>query len=337
METQDMEMSSGSPAQSPKRTGWLGGLRIPLTAAFGAACIMAVCSLFIPNSYVSEASVLPAETRGALGGMGGNLSAAAAALGVSLPGQEGQDANYPDIVNSRWTYENLLAATYRFHARSWRFGADKLHEETLYHYLGKRNMDKSVEALRRSIGVNRDQKTKLVKITVETRSPELSQLVCQKCVKLLETFVIEHSQTRGGFKAAFARRRLVEAREEQVKAEEAFRVFLNGNRNYLVSADPSVRLQGLRLETELKLRTQIVMTLSISQEQALMDEKNDVPILNVLDTGNLPAEKSKPARSSYVMLAFFLAGAAAWLWLNRKWVMELVDLKNWREDPATGA
>jgi hypothetical protein len=81
-----------------------------------------------------------------------------------------------------------------------------------------------------------------------------------------------------------------------------------------------VRLKGTRLETELRLRQQLVTSIAMNREQALLEEKNDIPILNVLDPGNLPIDKSKPARSVVVLLAVMLVGAGGWFWLNREWV-----------------
>jgi hypothetical protein len=58
----------------------------------------------------------------------------------------------------------------------------------------------------------------------------------------------------------------------------------------------------------------------MNREQALLEEKNDIPILNMLDPGNLPIDKSKPARSVMVLLGMLVVGAGGWIWLNRDWV-----------------
>jgi hypothetical protein len=106
------------------------------------------------------------------------------------------------------------------------------------------------------------------------------------------------------------------------EAEETLRRFLEGNRNYLNSADPAVRLKGTRLEGELRLRQQLVTTLALNREQALLEEKNDIPILNVLDQGNLPIEKNRPARSQLVVALAFLVGLGSWGFENRRWIKE---------------
>ena len=83
-----------------------------------------------------------------------------------------------------------------------------------------------------------------------------------------------------------------------------------------------MRLKGSRLETELRLRQQLVTAIAMNREQALLEEKNDIPILNVLDPGNLPIDKSRPTRSVMVVFASLLVGLGSWIWLNLEWIRE---------------
>jgi len=297
---------------------WLLELKRPLQIGLVTAALTALVSLFLPNQYRSEARILPVEARG-VGGLG-NLASAAAAFGVSMPGGDGSDANFVDILQSRWLRERLLDTEFTFQARSWRFGAERNHRERLSAYLDAGNTDRALKAVASMVGVSRDLKSKVVLLTVETKSPSLSQQIAQRSLELLEEFIQQKGRTRGGAKAAFAKARLEEARGEQTKAEAVFQRFLETDRNYQVSPDPSVRIKGTRLEAELRLRMQLVATLALSYEQALMEEKNDVPILNVLDGGNLPLEKSRPKRSVFVVLAFLLASTGAWAYANRAWI-----------------
>jgi hypothetical protein len=306
-------------------------LKKPAKLALAVGVLTAVVSLFMPNDYKSDARLLPVEAKGA-GGLG-SLSAAAAAFGVAVPGGEGSDANFVDILQSRWIKEGLLNTQFTFHARAWRFGADKPRQETLYAYLDAKNMDRAVKEMDKVLSASRDLKSKVITISAETKSPELSQEIVQRATDLLNQFVLEKSRTRGSEKADFAEARLTDARHKMDQAEAAFRDFLEGNRNYQVSADPSVRLRGARLEAELNLRRQLVTTLAINREQALLDAKNDIPILNLLDPANLPIDKSKPHRSIIVLLVTLLTGMGTWAWQNRDWIRErlLAD----EEEPST--
>lgn len=294
-------------------------LRFPLKTGLVAGVLTVAVTLTLPNEYKSEARILPADQRGSA--MGSAAAAAAAAtVGVSIPGQESPDAAFVDILNSRSLREVLLLTQFTYNIRTWYFGIEQTRQGNLFEYFQKKNMDLAVKALREKISVNRDLKTKLITITAETESPQLSQQVTKKMVRLLDDFVINKSQTRGGAKAQFSLKRLAEARQEMAEAEGDFLTFLDGNRNFLLSPDPSIRLKGIRLDNELKLRVQILTTLAIAREQALLEEKNDMPILNVLDEGNLPIEKSRPNRASLVVVITLLSTVGCWVLLNWAWI-----------------
>jgi hypothetical protein len=133
-------------------------------------------------------------------------------------------------------------------------------------------------------------------------------------VTTLEYFIEAKARTRGGSKAAFTAERVREAEAARAGAERDCREFLGSHRNYATSNDPAVRLEGGRLEAALRLRQQVVATLTLNHEQALLEEKNDMPILNILDEGDLPQEKDRPARARMVLLAALAGSGGTLLW-----------------------
>lgn len=276
---------------------------------------VAMYTLTMPDYYRSEARLLPVETKGGAGSLGG-LANAAAALGVMVPGGDGGDANYIDILNSRALREKLLLTEYEFRIRSWRFGEEKIEKITLFHYLRSKNMDRAVGMVGAVLSCSRDPKSRIISISAVTKSPELSKLIVQRASKLLETFLQEKGRTRGSAKALFAEARLNEARRELDDSEESLKRFLEINRNYQVSGDPAVRLRGMRLEAEYRLRQQLVTTIAMNREQAMQEEKNDMPILNMLDHANLPIDKTKPNRGFIVIFSAFIVGVCSLIWFN---------------------
>ena len=311
-----------SPPKAPT-LNFIASLNYPIRWAVGAGLMAAVTSLFMPNYYRSEARLLPVESKGVGGSLGG-LATAAAAFGVSVPGGDSSDANFVDVLNSRWLREKLLTTEFQYRVPSRIIGADRGEKKTLYAYLEAKNMDQALRSIGPILSSSRDLKSKIISISAETTSPELSQLITQQAIQLLETFNRDKGRTRGGAKAAFAEARLFDARQEMDEAEDAFRRFLEANRNFQASGDPAVRLKGTRLESEFRLRQQLVTSIAMNREQALLEEKNDIPILNMLDPGNLPIDKSKPARATIVLVTMMLMGAGSWAWLNRDWVRALL-------------
>lgn len=308
--------------ESPLIPDLKASLKRPLKTSFAVGVLTALITLLIPNYYRSVARLLPVDS--SITGNLGSLSAAAAAFGVNLGGAGSSDANFLDILKSRWLRERLLNTTFEFHTRAWRFGAERPCRETLYEYLHQKNMDLAIKSLDGMLKAEKNQQTNVISIYAESKSPDLAQAVVRKATDLLNQFVVDNNRTQGSEKAAFAKARLVDARKEMDKAEGALLAFEETNRNYQMSTDPAVRLRGAQLEAELTLRRQLVTTIATNLEQSLLDAKNDIPIVNILDAGNLPIEKSGPFRSLIVLLIMGLTGAGAWAWECRQWLKACV-------------
>jgi uncharacterized protein involved in exopolysaccharide biosynthesis len=294
----------------------MSSLKSSLLAGLLAATLMAIFSLFLQDQYLSQVRILPSDSKSVSGGFSG-LAAAAAAFGVNVPGGDGNDANFVDILQSRYLKERLLQTEFQFTVKPWRFGAEETRRETLLAFLKVPNSERGQIKLTNVMTTTRDPRSKIISINVETCSPSLSQQVAARAVSLLEEFVQQKGRTRGGAKAIFAEARLKDARRDMDEAEGDLRRFLDGNRNFLTSQDPAVRLRGARLEAELKMRQQLVLTLAVNREQSLIEEKNDQPTLSILDPPNLPIERSRPARTALVLTALLVVGIFSGVWQNR--------------------
>ena len=286
----------------------------PFRPALAAAVLIALLVSLMPDCYRSVAKVLPGNDR-ALPGLG-QMTALAPMLGLGSLGQE-NDAVYGEVLTSWWLHQRLLAATFRYHERSWRFGPPVARVSTWRDYLRSPTLDGAVEASRERVRVRRDPKTRTLTLEVETRSAELSQAVVRRTLDLLDTFMMDMANSRGGNKARFAEARLEEATQALLQAEDALKTwFRQGHANYLTSADPLTRLEGAHLEGVLTLRKQQIVTLSTLHEQALLEEKSDLPTITVLDDGNLPERKSSPHRGLIVLIGFALVFLGDWLRRN---------------------
>lgn len=277
------------------------------------AMIVAPLTLILPNRYISTAHILPVDTKGLNPGLS-TIVAAAAAVGVNNLGLEGADSSLIDVLSSRSIKEQLLLSSFTYQERSWRFATPITRTTNFLSYLNVKNIDSAIIAMDGNVKVSRDLKTRLLTITAETTSPELSQALVNRLIELLENYSQERGRTRGGAKAQFASARLKELQENLDLAEMKLGAFLQLNRNFQSSNDPIVRLHGARLESEWKLKQQLLISLSMNREQALLEEKNDMPILNILDNGNLPINPSGPKRLliTIALLVFSFATSMAY-------------------------
>jgi len=282
-------------------------IKVAMFAGLLAAC----ASLFLHQYYKSTVTILPSSPKTG----SGSLASAASALGLGVSTSD--DISYLEVLQSRWLAERLLVAPREFKMGWGRFGTPKPYRQSLLNYLNDPNMDKAKEFLPKLYSQEQDLKSGVISINVETRSPQLSQQVAQQAAQLLIEFVTTQQRTKGGAKARFVRQRVQDVEADIGRIEDTLRQFLQANRNYQTTTDPEVRLKGARLEFELQTKRQILIGLNVSLEQALQQEKDDTPLVNILDTGNLPIEKSRPGRAIIVLLVTAVTGIAMWTWDNR--------------------
>jgi uncharacterized protein involved in exopolysaccharide biosynthesis len=298
-------------------------LRRPALHAVQAGLFAAVIALLIPDQYRSEARIL-SDTGHAGGGNGLRAGVWAPSAAPETPGsrEDGPTVIYVDVLRSRSLAEQLLLGPYDYHVRSWRFGRPRPVRGTLMEYLGARNLDRGMGALRDMLAVQRDLKSGLLTIRVETRDPGLSMAVVRRATAGLGTIVGELSRTAAVNKARFTQARLDEVNGRYRTLGQAFQRFQDGNRNWERSPAPNIRFQGNQLREELELWRQVVANLTLNHEQALLEAQNDTQTLLLMDPGNLPVEKSKPARALMVFVAMCAAGLGSWVYLNRAMVYD---------------
>jgi uncharacterized protein involved in exopolysaccharide biosynthesis len=291
-------------------------LKKALAWGLAAGLLTAGYTLTMPNQYTSEILVLPSNNGGS------PLSALASAAGMLGVGGLGKtdDAYYPDILTSRWLAGKLLDSTYHFTYKGWYFGAPQHRVQTIAAFLKAdtpQKRESALETVQDWLTATSDIKTGVLHIKVEAPSPELAQELTDRAADLLDEALKTRVQGGGSAKAAYAKARLAQAKEEVDRARQTLVSYAEAHRNLDQSPDPAVRAQGQALMAELALRQQIATNVALGYEQAELEARNNVPVLSRLSDAYLPAQKTKPRRSTMVLAAFFAVSAGLWLWLNR--------------------
>ena len=316
-----------TPSHRPQAPTGLGRpLRHALLAALAAA-LVAIC---LPNQYRSEARILSDA-----GHPGGGSPLRTGVWAPTAPPEtptfreDGPTVIYVDILKSRRMAEQLLQRPYAYTDRPWRFARPRRIQGTLQDYLGAANVDRALGPLRRLLTVQRDPKSGLLTIGAETRSQELSMQVVRQAADNLREFLVEFSQAAGKNKARFTLGRLEEARATCADLGRRFQAFQEANRNWDTSPAPGVRFRGSQMKERLDLWKQVVANLTLNHEQALLEAQNDTQTLLLLDPGNLPLEKSRPARALIVFAAAAAAGVGSWVLHNRNVILNRILAKEY--------
>jgi hypothetical protein len=305
------------PQTPPARSTLRETLGRPLRHACLAGLAAAGVAVLLPNAYRSEARILSDAGHAAGSPQRTGVWAPTAPPETPTSREDGPTVIYADILRSRRMAEQLLLREYAYGRRPWRFARRRAVRGTLLGYLGATNVDRGIGRLRSILGVQRDPKSGLLTISAETTSPELSMQVVRQAAENLKDFLVEISQAAGQNKARFTQGRLEEVRDKYQELGRQFERFQDTNRNWETSPAPNVRFRGAQLKEGLDLWKQVVMNLTLNHEQALLEAQNDTQTLLLMDPGNLPLEKSRPARAFIVFTVASLVGVGSWAVQNR--------------------
>jgi uncharacterized protein involved in exopolysaccharide biosynthesis len=259
---------------------------------------LAIC-LLLKNQYTSTASILPTGTSG----ISSDLKDLAAGslgelgLGTSSDAPENSSTLFPNVLESRLISEKILNRNYTFSDDS------KQISLKLFEYLDKPNMDKAVKGLRKIVEISTDKKTGVLLLSVTTPYPALSAAVVHAYLEELDDYNIHHRQSSASENEKFTTKRLLQIKSELAATEDTLRSFKEANMNYLVSSDPLLQLELSRLQREVDLKASLYLTLAQQNEMAKVEAVKDIPVVQVLDRGSVPLEKSSPSRSIYMIEA----------------------------------
>lgn len=279
---------------------WRLVMGLPMAAALTAAVIV----LIIPPKYTGTASFIP-ETEFPTSALPGALLGLATQFGVGLPGSTESPRFYAQVLESRTVRDDVLQSKFPtpvgvdLESPSMLIDILKIDGDSLAERLekGRRKLDDLVT-------VRVDDRTSMVAVSVKTRYRELSAQVANRFVELLNRFNLETRQSEAHTRRLFIEERLTRAEQELQAAENDVQQFLEGNRDF--GRSPQLQIQFERLQRQVTIKQEVLITLRRQYEETRIQEVNDTPMLTVVDEAVPPVKKSSPKRTLTVIVTFFV-------------------------------
>lgn len=278
--------------------------RLVIGVALVCAAVMATLTLSQPRTYTATASFTPQATRSPIGALGG----LAAQLGVVVPSADGNQSPgfYAELLRSRTVLEPLVQMPVEFtwRGRSYRGTFTELSQIKSEDPLQRRAV--AVAILRRSMGITISQRTNIVRIETTTRYPQLSAILTDSALGLLNSFNVQTRRSQAAAQRQFLEQRLASVSQELQSAEDALREFAQRNRGDLRNS-PGLMVQQERLSRAVNLRSQVYSGLAQALEQAKLDEIRDTPLITVIEEP-VPPVRPDPRGLVMTTMVAFLAG-----------------------------
>lgn len=281
--------------------------KLVASSAILGGSLAAGVALLRPKYYTSEVILQPQASAQAMA----QLSTLAAQLGVRVPGADGTES--PDLYRELLTSRPVLDAV-----ASAQFTADGTARDLSYWA----DIEARDEKLRRElvvewilddvISTSTDKVTGLVRFAIRTKDPILTQQVATTFLQQLETFNQQTRQSRASSERRFIDQRLESSRGELEIAESKLRTFIRSNRR--LDDSPDLKFEYEKLQRDVSLRQQIVVTLAEALQQARIAEVRDTPVITVIQPPRVPAKHDRKHAFAWLaggLLLGFASAAAA--------------------------
>lgn len=250
--------------------------------------------LLRPRSFTSTASFMPQQSQRA---GASQLAALAGQFGFNIPtGEAGQSPEfYADLVVSREVLGAVADDTFSVADTLGPFGRGEVTGglATLLE-IEQRAPEpirrvKVIEWLRENaLSVSIGQETGVVRLSVQTRWPELSARIAARLIDLVNQFNLETRQTQAAAERRFIEERMAQARDELRTAEKRLEAFLRNNRQFQNS--PELLFENERLERQVNMRQQVFTSLAEAYEQARISEVRNTPVITVVEPAQVPVQ-----------------------------------------------
>jgi uncharacterized protein involved in exopolysaccharide biosynthesis len=256
-----------------------------------------VQALLKPTVYTSSASFFPERSSSGLSG----ATALAQQFGINLPssGNGRIPQFYQDLIFSSELLREIV--TQHFSVKS---DSGEVEQIDLVTHFGRPTADvgiqRAIEDLGKAINVSYSVDTWIVRFSVKTSDPELSEQVVAAILEGINNFDRGIRQSQAGAERRFVEGRLAQVQDEFGEAEDSLKHFLVNNRAF--SNSPELQFEHDRLQRTVQMRQQVLTSLTQSFESARIEEVRSTPQITMLEYPRVPALRDAKGRIRMVIV-----------------------------------
>lgn len=258
-------------------------------------------AVVLPPVYRVEVSFAPnpsssSKLGGAISSLGsGALSSLTSGMGLGSVGGEPTESPefYAELMQSRELLTRLLLTRFPDPRTAARADTARLVDILKLRSTDPaRRIELGVKQLTKSMTVESNVRTNMVKVTVDDRYPTIASREANAAIALVNTFNLEQRTSRARAKRVYLQGRTAEARSDLTSAQARYRDFLSSNRQWRLSPTLSSDEETLRRNED--VASDLYLSLEKQVESAKLDEFNDAALITVVDSAVAPVKAYWP-------------------------------------------
>jgi len=277
--------------------------RIVLWAFFGGL-LAVVPVLFNGRTWTATASFVP---QGVDAGQTG-LRGLAVQFGIALPGGAAVTQSpdfYKELITSRVILGAIVSDTIPVAEE----GGDRRAVLSLLEIDAPNpawEREEGIRALGKAVKTKVASNTGVLTVSITTQWPSVSLALVERVLQEVNRFNLQTRQSQAAEERRFVEGRLVAQRSSLVEAEGRLGAFLQRNRQF--GNSPVLTFEHDRLQREVALQQQVLVSLAQAYEEARIREVRDVPVITVIEAPSLPVKPDPGGRFKRGVLGLLLGG-----------------------------
>lgn len=187
-----------------------------------------------------------------------------------------------------------------------------------------REEEKSLMDIKEMMSAEADKTTGITTISVTLQDPVVAAVVADSVVHKLQAYITAYRTKKATEDFNYQEKLYETSKEEYYRIQREYAAFQD--RNQLVTLN-AAKVEGERMETQLKLASQIYQQAATQLELLRAKIQEDKPVFAVVEPATVPLKPSAPRKALILVGFMFLAfvGSAAWILFGKDlWT----DIKN---------
>lgn len=170
----------------------------------------------------------------------------------------------------------------------------------------------TVNALRKSVIANVNQKTGVTTINVTMQDPKVAAMIADTVIVKLQQHITKYRTSKAEDDCKYWEELCAQRQKEYYDAQKRYADYSDANRNVVLQ---SVLNERERLQNEKALALQLYTTVSTQLQMARAKVQEAKPVFAVVEPATIPRNASSTSRSMMVIMYTFIGGvlAAAWV------------------------
>jgi len=270
-----------------------------------------ILNFILPKKYIAEMSVTqssPNMTSGL-----GNVSSIASSFGINLNNMKGDVFYLPNIIQSNSLKKSILQKDRLINDNP--TNLSEYYNNPLFSFQELNDDEKlinSIKVFSDNLIILEDQNSGMITVKFISDSPSLSENILNDITEYLNKFLNSGINLQASSMLQLINEEISITKDELNEVEDQLASFVDKNRSYFDS--PNLVLQYKRFERDIEILNQKYVNLIIQQTMAMIEEKKQLPKLNIISD---PISDTEPYSPNLVNIFFVIFTINLGLYFSR--------------------